>query len=314
MGFSQAKLLQFDLNLNEILLLSYIYDAQASPTMSHIIEDGKVYTWLNHSKIQSDLPILNVNERQLKYYLNHLTSYNLISAKQMTITGIRGSRAYYGITEVCEMLRYDNTDMEQGQKTAPNSSTLGAKNCPSDSLLNLDNKLDTIPKGIVTEVTTKEDNVTENNSLNTLSEYESKMYSEDRRKIKKIDTEQPKKKKLSLWDKCVQIINDFTEDEKLRSVLIEFLKMRLAIKDKIMYAPQWKAMLERMTLLKGDPVRIVQQSLEHGWAGFYDEKPTYSSGYRKWDKNEVCSETPDMNCNKVSEEERKEILENGELF
>lgn len=314
MGFSQSKLLQFNLNLSEVLLLSYIYDAQASPTMSHIIEDGQVYTWLNHSKIQADLPILSVEERQLKRYIAHLGESGLIYSKQVTVSGARGSKAYYGITERCEGLRYDNAESEQGQKMSPNSSVLGVKNVPSDNLLNLDNKLDnTIPKGIVTEVTTEE-NDTENNSLNTLSEYESKMYSEDRRKIRKIDTEQPKKKKMSLWDKCVQIINEFTDDEKLRSVLTEFLKMRLSIKDKVMYAPQWKAMLERMALLKGDPVRIVSQSLEHGWAGFYDEKPNYSGGYKKKSVYEVTSEHANMNSNKVTQEEWEEMQKNGEVY
>ena len=173
----------------------------------------------------------------------------------------------------------------------------------------------TIPKGIVTEVTTEENDTDTSDSLkDSISEYESKMYSEDRRKIRKIDTEQPKKKKMSLWDKCVQIINEFTDDEKLRSVLTEFLKMRLSIKDKVMYAPQWKAMLERMSLLKGDPVRIVSQSLEHGWAGFYDEKPVYSGGYKKKSVYEVTSEHANMNSNKVTQEEWEEMQKNGEVY
>lgn len=171
----------------------------------------------------------------------------------------------------------------------------------------------TIPKGIVTEVTA-EDNVTENNSLNTLSEYESKMYSEDRRKITKIDTEQPKKKKLSLWDKCVQIINDFTDNEELRNVLTEFLRMRLSMRDKVMYAPQWKSMLERMARLNGNPVNIVRQSLEHGWAGFYDEKPNSGYGYRQRCVNDTTNETDDMNSNKITKEEWEEMQKDGEVF
>ena len=94
LGFNQEKLLQYNLNLNEILLLSYIYDAQASPTMNHILEDGKTYTWLNHSKIQSDLPILDADERQLKRYIKHLNDCELINSKQITVNGIRGSRQH----------------------------------------------------------------------------------------------------------------------------------------------------------------------------------------------------------------------------
>ena len=317
MGFNQEKLLQFDLSLNEVLLLSYIYDAQASPTMSHILESEKTFTWLNHSKIQTDLPILNVNERQLKYYLNHLSSYGLIASKQVTVAGIRGSRAYYGITEICESLRYDHTETEQGQKIAPNTPLLGAKNCPSDNLLNLDNKLEnTIPKGIVTEVPTEEHPIDTSESLNSLSEYESKMYSEDRKKMKvKESTAPTPKKKLSLWDKCVQVINDYTDNEELRTLLTDFLKMRLSMKDKVMYAPQWKSMVEKIDRLNGNPVNIVRQSLEHGWASFYDEKTNNGySEYRQKSIYDITSETPNMRSDKVSDEKWKEIMENGEEF
>lgn len=311
LGFNQAKLLQFNLNLSEVLLLSYIYDAQASPTMSHIIEDGKTYTWLNHSKIQSDLPILDVNERQLKYYLNHLTSYNLITAKQTTVTGIRGSRAYYGITEICESLRYDNTDTEQGQKIAPNTPSLGVKNCPSDNKLILDNKLDsTISKDIVATAPTE--NPIQESDTESLTEYEQHMYSDDVRKKRKIEKAEPKTtKKLSLWDKCVQDIEAYTVNEELREALKDYLKLRLAMKDKPMYQAQWRALLKKIGSCSGDPVSIVKQSTELGYASFYDLK-SYTPRPRRVDI--ISSETENMNCRKVSEEERREILENGEVF
>lgn len=318
LGFNQEKLLQYNLNLNEILLLSYIYDAQASPTMNHILEDGKTYTWLNHSKIQSDLPILDADERQLKRYIKHLNDCELINSKQITVNGIRGSRAYYGITELCENLRYDYIGTEQGSKMSPNTPLLGVKNVPSDNLLNLDNKLDnTIPYGIVTEVPTEDESVSKNdNAIGTLSEYESKMYSEDIKRERKVnnkalaETNSPKKK-LSLWDKCVQIIEDYTDDENLRNVLKEFLKMRLSMKDKQMYAPQWRCMLDKIATLKGDPVSIVQQSIEHGWASFYDMKSTTS-----YSKPNI-SNFGENKCNqsvKVTEDARREMFNRGNVF
>jgi len=322
LGFNQAKLLQFNLNLSEVLLLSYIYDAQASPTMSHIIEDEKTYTWLNHSKIQSDLPILNVNERQLKYYLNHLTSYNLITAKQTSVTGIKGSRAYYGITEICESLRYDNTDTEQGQKIAPNDPLLGAKNCPSDNQLLLDSKLEnsTISKDIVAKASPEisQENTQDNprqpyieNDTEGLSEFEQHMYSDDVRKKRKIEgATTPKAKKLSLWDKCVQAIEEYTDNEQLQEALTDYLKLRLSMRDKPIYIAQWKALLKKIDTCSGDPVQVVKQSTELGYASFYDLK-TYTRPRRV---DIISSETENMSCRKVSAEERREILEHGELF
>lgn len=322
LGFNQEKLLNYNIGLNEVLLLSYIYDAQASPTMSHILEDNQTYTWLNHAKIQADLPIINADERQLKRYIKHLNECGLINSKQVAINGVRGSRAYYGITKECENLRYDYVETEQGSKMSPNTPLLGVKNVPSDNLLILDNKLNnTIPKGIVTTVPTKEnESSSDNDTKDTMSEYESKMYSDDVKKMRRLDggesahADKPKKK-LSLWDKCMQIINETTDDEQLRSALIEFLKLRLQIKDKPFYAPQFKSMVEKIFTLKGDPLRIVQQTLEHGWASFYDEKP---NNYNKYGTNDtrysVFSEHENMSSKKVTKEEWEEMLKNGKKF
>lgn len=311
MGFNQEKLLSYRLDLNEILLLSYIYDAQASPTMSHIIDNGNVYTWLNHAKIQSDLPILNVEERQLKRFINHLVESDLICSQQVAVNGVRGSRAYYGITETCEKLRYDHTESEQGSKMSPNSGGLGVKNVPSYNLVNLDNKLDnTISKDIVAKAPTE--NPIQESDIESLTEYEQHMYSEDVRKKRKIEGAQPQKtKKLSLWDKCVQDIEAYTADEELRESLKDYLKLRLAMKDKPMYQAQWRALLKKIGTCSGDPVAIVKQSTELGYASFYDLK-SYTSRPRRVDI--ISSETENMSCRKVSEEERREILENGEVF
>ena len=245
--------LSYRLDLNEILLLSYIYDAQASPTMSHIIDNGNVYTWLNHAKIQSDLPILNVEERQLKRFINHLVESDLICSQQVAVNGVRGSRAYYGITETCEKLRYDHTESEQGSKMSPNSGGLGVKNVPSYNLVNLDNKLDnTISKDIVAKAPTE--NPIQESDIESLTEYEQHMYSEDVRKKRKIEGAQPQKtKKLSLWDKCVQDIEAYTADEELRESLKDYLKLRLAMKDKPMYQAQWRALLKKIGTCSGDP-------------------------------------------------------------
>ena len=282
---------ELDLSGNDLLVYALIYGVTQHENSEFYASQQYLADWCG------------CTTRGIRKNLDNLTKMGLIREVDRPIGGTVHYKAIRPKDGVGTKFKGDENKVPQGvEQNSDNNIVI-------DKIINKN----TIPKGIVTEVTT-EDDVTENNSLNTLSEYESKMYSEDRRKITKIDTEQPKKKKLSLWDKCVQIINDFTEDEELRKVLTEFLRMRLSMRDKVMYAPQWKSMLERMARLNGNPVNIVRQSLEHGWAGFYDEKPNGSYGYRQRCVNDTTNETDDMNSNKITKEEWEEMQKNGEVF
>ena len=109
MGFNQKKLLQYDLNMNEVLLLDYIYNAVASPTMVHKINNEIFYVWLNHKKILEDLPILNIGEDRLKRLIKHLDDLHLIQSIR-DLHG-KGSKSYYCITKECEELRYSNDEV-----------------------------------------------------------------------------------------------------------------------------------------------------------------------------------------------------------
>lgn len=125
-GFNQEKALEYNLTIEDLLLIDYVWDMIASPTMQHIVDNGVAYVWLQHDRILADLPILNISNRSLINYLNKLKDLGLLAVKTVHNDSLRGSKSYYAITERCEELRYD-----QVQNFAV-SQRPSAKNCSSD--------------------------------------------------------------------------------------------------------------------------------------------------------------------------------------
>lgn len=109
LGFNQKQIVEHypDINISDLLILDYVYDACASPTMEHCIEDGHVYTWLSHKKLLEDLPILDIGLDRLKRRFKILIDLGLIISRQIYNVGRSGSKTFYSITEACECLRYE---------------------------------------------------------------------------------------------------------------------------------------------------------------------------------------------------------------
>ena len=119
---------------------------------------------------------------------------------------------------------------------------------------------------------------------------------------KKSSTE--KEKKPNLYQKCLGMIEEYTEDKKLRELLDTYLRMRLSVKDKPLYgANQWKGLLNKLALIEGNDIEIVQYALERGYLSFY-ELPKYSANTTR---KLVFGENEDNKSEKVTEEE----IENG---
>lgn len=148
----------------------------------------------------------------------------------------------------------------------------------------------------------KENNNKENNILSkdnnnfTESEFESKMYLPEK-----------KKRGKSLYEKCLDYIDEFTDLPELKAVLIEYLKFRLNVKDKPLYnINQWKSMLKKLDDVvaecKVEYAVIVQQSIDKAWLNFY--------ALTKSNKKDVFAEGSGLSCERSKEDknERKEIL------
>ena len=241
LGFSQQDLLKYDVSMNEVLLLDYIYHAVASPTMLHKIHDGQTYVWISHDKLLTDLPILNIGADRLKRILKHLLDVELISTIKVNNETGKGSRSYYTITANCEQLKYPT---DQVLKTTPANTVPSVENNTSYNQLTNNKELNT--------------------NTNVLVESEDSF-------LGSITKEKPKKK--NLYSKCVDIIDAFTDDDQIKELLLTYLKFRLEVRDKPMYANQWKGMINKLDSLCNNNAQIcidiIQQSIDRGYLSFF---------------------------------------------
>ena len=309
LGFNQAKIVETDLDLTDLLILNYIMQACGSPKMKHIL-DGTDYplVWIQHSKISEDLPILRLSEGTLRNRLTKLKQCGYISSKMTANDNMRGTRTYYGLTELTMSFIYDVENTTTSLKNDMEDRACHSKMTPDNLLINNNILNNTISKDIVGETPTE----TSSLSNSELSEYEQHMYEEDVRNKRKIVTE--KKPKKSLWQKCSEAIDEYTQDEQLKKALYDYLSMRLQMKDKPMYANQWKAMLNKLSTLEDDPLKVVQQSIERAYGGFFPVSKNY--GWQRNNKPDPSTfgEHKGMSSKKVSKEEREEILKHGTVY
>ena len=268
LGFNQKKAVDYGLELRDLLLLDYIINAVASPSMEHYIDDNNnTYVWLNHSKVLEDLPILDISDDRFKRVLKRLVDLELIQSVQRHIEGRRGSKAFYGITIKCEELKNDYV-----LKTTPDSDVSRVKNnTPDNKLNNIDNNT---------------------NNINIISR---------------------KSTKKNLYEKCIDLISDFTNNSNLYNVLSTYLKFRLEIKDKPLYANQFKGMLNKLNTLadnSDDMIKIVQQSLDNAWLSFY---PLKSYNNKTKDARVDIEQLGTTNIPRMSNEEKEELERRAEL-
>jgi DNA-binding HxlR family transcriptional regulator len=261
LGFNQSKAIELNLTTNDLLLLQYIMYANSEPTMRHIVEDEIAYVWLNHNKIQEDLPILNITEGTLRNKLSEFKTKGLITSKIVANTSGRGSRAYYTITELTTSLINDTVS---ATTSFQNDTVEGPHHSKMTSNIELDGD-----KGLnfINEITTQDEDCS------------SKGYSKEELRdeflgsAKKTKSRRPVTRKPTIFDKCVAEIDKFTDLPELRDKLIQFLKIRLEVKDKPFGIESWKGMLKKLDQAVAecgrDYVDVVQQSIDKGWLSFY---------------------------------------------
>lgn len=129
---------------------------------------------------------------------------------------------------------------------------------------------------------------------------------------------QSKSKGLSLYKKCAGMIDDFTTNTELRELLVTYLKFRLEVRDKPIYANQWKGMLNKLDRefsSTEEKCATIQQSIDRGYLSFYPVKIV--KNYSKSDNvHDRLNESGEKYVPKVSDNEHREIrgqIERGEL-
>lgn len=311
LGFKQEDIIKYSLDMNDVLLLDYIYNACGSPSMKKTHDDNdQPYVWLQHKKVLEDLPVLGFGEDMLKKRLRSLSEKELISSV-IRSDEIRGRRTYYTVTIRCESMRFsdqvekitlDTTDEnDQVEKIPLGDIRPSGKNSPSDNKLNIDNKLYTNTTNVVLEqpaVTPTTSSVTKTSSstvrrkllcpssdnINTVSKKDNKVtgnkvtsntgYTRDMGVVSPI-------KKKSLYEKCIDAINEFTDNEEIKNLLVDYLKLRLEMVSYPLYANQWKGCLKHLKELQDsgeDTIAVIKQSIMYSKRGF---DPVYKFNNRK---------------------------------
>lgn len=89
----------------------------------------------------------------------------------------------------------------------------------------------------------------------------------------------PEPKKQNLYQKCIALINDYTDIESIKTLLIQYLDFCMEIHS-IRGANQWKGMLNTLDKVQvqchpHSYEEIIRNSLDHGWKTFYPINDNY---------------------------------------
>ena len=93
-----------------------------------------------------------------------------------------------------------------------------------------------------------------------------------------ISCQEEKPKKPNLYQKCMAMTEEYTQNETLRKYLTDFLKICLENSQeggKPFYSNHWKSKLTKLSELADNEdmqIKIVKQTLDNGWANFYAYK------------------------------------------
>lgn len=260
LGFSQELALEYDLDITDLIILKQISYAQSNPnTLKHLNEDtNNAEAWISHAKLLEDLPILKITEGTLKNRLTSLRKKELIVSTQKANPNLNGTKTFYAITEKTHNMMYtDAMDRHHDKITLVPHARMTSDNTSNTNISNklaiLDNNK-TISKDIVEETSNSNElfsnNYNESKSMNILS----------------------KNKKKNKYEQCLDVIENYTNNNTLKETLVLYLKFRLEKRDATFYVNQWKGMLNKLDTLASDldtQIKIVQQSIDRGYLGFF---------------------------------------------
>lgn len=254
LDFNQCEVIKFNeqanekIDLTDLLLLNYVGSALLIPEMEYAIIDNDVYVWLNHTKILEDLPILNIKENMLRKRFHKLSELGLIKCQTKPNESARGSKSYYAITDRTRLLYADSSRC----KKLPLVERPDVKNYTSDINNSIINNTDII--------TNNSNNINNKSNIN-------------------ITTKSPKH---NLYSDCIDIINDFTDNDSLRDCLVQYLNVLLEINrknGKQLYKNVFKGKLNALNKIvqenqytDKETEDVVMLSVTNGWQNFYPIK------------------------------------------
>lgn len=130
-----------------------------------------------------------------------------------------------------------------------------------------------------------------NNTNKQTTSKKEKVLSKDNTTKSGFEFGKTKPKSENLYTKCVSLVNDYTTDEKLHKALIDYLRVRLEMKDKPLYTNSWKGLLNKLDrdFDASERLQVVYQSIERGYASFFPINSYSSNKNKPWESGVDCT-------------------------
>ena len=237
------------LDCTDLIILRFFVDFY--PNMTKKIIDGKEYAWVNYQHILDDMPLLNIGKRSLMDRFKKLVDLKVLS--HITYKE-NGTFSYYGFGENYSLLI---SDYEQE-----------CRETISEGMKNISQGMKNIAEGVKNIAYPCEENFIPPVKNSSQQNNPSTINNPSTKKSDKTTTKKG-------FD---SILDDYTQNQKLRETLSDFIKMRKA-KKKPMTDRALSMLLKKLDELsqnEDEKIRILEESILHTWDTVYPLK-TYNA-------------------------------------
>ena len=237
------------LDCTDLIILRFFVDFY--PNMTKKIIDGKEYAWVNYQHILDDMPLLNIGKRSLMDRFKKLVDLKVLS--HITYKE-NGTFSYYGFGENYSLLI---SDYEQE-----------CRETISEGMKNISQGMKNIAEGVKNIAYPCEENFIPPVKNSSQQNNPSTINNPSTKKSDKTTTKKG-------FD---SILDDYTQNRKLRETLSDFIKMRKA-KKKPMTDRALTMLLKKLDELsqnEDEKIRILEESILHTWDTVYPLK-TYNA-------------------------------------
>ena len=130
-GFSQVRLLDYQLDILDAFLLRWFADFVASGSMKQTIKNGRIYYWIHYPTVINELPAMGINNtKSIALRFDKYVSAGILDKE--IIRTQKGANVYYAIVEsVFRSLLY--TENPHGNESSGASSHRNKNSCAENA-------------------------------------------------------------------------------------------------------------------------------------------------------------------------------------
>lgn len=117
-GFLEEKVMEYDIDNNDLQILSYISMIQASDKMEIIFYQDDYYVWVKSEKLVEDNPRLRIKRRALETRVAYLIEKGLLK-KVVKCDKYNVKKSYYRTTDKFRDMMFTNFDLDIDEGQCP---------------------------------------------------------------------------------------------------------------------------------------------------------------------------------------------------